>query len=85
MQIKPSTAAHSPINIHDVYKFDRNIEAGAKFMRFIETQYFESGLADLVTESLFATASYNAGPEKIQALPRKQLRTDTIPTCGSTT
>ena len=49
MQIKPSTAAHSPINIHDVYKFDRNIEAGAKFMRFIETQYFESGLADLVT------------------------------------
>ena len=62
MQIKPSTAAHSPINIHDVYKLDRNIEAGAKFMRFIETQYFESGLADLVTESLFATASYNAGP-----------------------
>ena len=49
MQIKPSTAAHSPINIHDVYKLDRNIEAGAKFMRFIETQYFESGLADLVT------------------------------------
>ena len=53
MQIKPSTAAHSPINIHDVYKLDRNIEAGAKFMRFIETQYFESGLADLVTESFF--------------------------------
>ena len=71
MQIKPSTAAHSPINIHDVYKLDRNIEAGAKFMRFIETQYFESGLADLVTESLFATASYNAGPEKIQALRKK--------------
>ena len=71
MQIKPSTAAHSPINIHDVYKLDRNIEAGAKFMRLIEAQYFESGLTDVVTQSLFATASYNAGPEKIQALRKK--------------
>ena len=35
MQIKPSTAAESPINIHDVYKLDRNIEARAKFMHFI--------------------------------------------------
>ena len=35
MQIKPSSAAQSPINIRDVYKLDGNIEAGAKFMRFI--------------------------------------------------
>jgi membrane-bound lytic murein transglycosylase MltF len=71
MQIKPSTAAQSPINIYNVYKLDGNIEAGAKFMRFIETQYFESGLTDVVVESLFATASYNAGPEKIQTLRKK--------------
>jgi membrane-bound lytic murein transglycosylase MltF len=68
MQIKPATAAQNPINIRDVYKLDRNIEAGAKFMRFIETQYLQSEPMDRVTESLFAIASYNAGPAKIQTL-----------------
>jgi membrane-bound lytic murein transglycosylase MltF len=68
MQIKPSSAAQNPINIRDVYKLDRNIEAGAKFMHFIETQYFEREPLDDVTKSLFATASYNAGAEKIRTL-----------------
>jgi len=71
MQIKPSSAAQSPIKISDVYKLDRNIEAGAKFMRFLKAQYFENGLTDIVTESLFAIASYNAGPEKIQTLRKE--------------
>ena len=71
MQIKPGTAAQNPINIRDVYKLDRNIEAGAKFMRFIETQYFQNELMDPLTASLFATASYNAGPEKIQRLRKE--------------
>jgi membrane-bound lytic murein transglycosylase MltF len=68
MQIKPSSAAQSPINIRDVYKLDRNIEAGAKFMHFIETQYFARESLDDVTKSLFATASYNAGAEKVRTL-----------------
>ena len=71
MQIKPSTAAQSPINIRGVNKLDRNIEAGAKFMRFMETQYFDREPMDDITHSLFAIASYNAGPAKIQSL-RKQ-------------
>jgi len=71
MQIKPSTAAQSPINIRGVNELDRNIEAGAKFMRFIETQYLKSEPMDEVTESLFATASYNAGPAKIQTLRKE--------------
>jgi membrane-bound lytic murein transglycosylase MltF len=71
MQIKPSTAAQSPINIRGVNKLDRNIEAGAKFMRFMETQYFEREPMDDVTESLFATASYNAGPARVQTLRKE--------------
>ena len=71
MQIKPSSAAQSPINIRGVYQLDRNIEAGAKFMHFIETQYFAGDPMDNVTASLFATASYNAGPQKIQTLRKK--------------
>ena len=71
MQIKPSSAAQSPINIRDVYKLDGNIEAGAKFMRFMERQYLQREALDDVTESLFATASYNAGSEKIQTLRKE--------------
>jgi membrane-bound lytic murein transglycosylase MltF len=71
MQIKPATAAQNPINIRDVYKLDHNIEAGAKFMRFIDKQYSQGELMDPVTKSLFAIASYNAGPEKIQTLRKE--------------
>src|SRR5262249_29620904 len=68
MPVKPSTPDQNPINRRDGYKLDRNIEAGAKFMAFIETQYSQDELTDPVTKSLFAVASYNAGPEKIQTL-----------------
>jgi membrane-bound lytic murein transglycosylase MltF len=71
MQIKPSTAAQNPINIWGVHKLDRNIEAGAKYMRFMETRYFDGEPMDDVTESLFAAASYNAGPAKIQTLRKE--------------
>jgi membrane-bound lytic murein transglycosylase MltF len=71
MQIKPSTAAQSPINIRGVNQVDRNIEAGTKFMHFMETQYFENEPMDDVTKSLFAIASYNAGPEKVQTLRKE--------------
>jgi membrane-bound lytic murein transglycosylase MltF len=71
MQIKPATAAQNPIDIRDVYKLDRNIEAGAKYMRFMETQYSQGELMDPVTKSLFAVAAYNAGPEKIQTLRKE--------------
>jgi len=68
MQIKPSSAAQNPINIRGVNELDHNIEAGAKFMHFMETQYFEKEPMDPVTKSLFATASYNAGAAKVQTL-----------------
>jgi membrane-bound lytic murein transglycosylase MltF len=71
MQIKPSSAAQSPINIRGVNELDRNIEAGAKFMRFMETQNFEGEPMDPVTKSLFASASYNAGAAKVQTLRKE--------------
>jgi membrane-bound lytic murein transglycosylase MltF len=71
MQIKPSTAAQRPINIRGVNQLDRNIEAGAKLMRFMETQYFQREPMDPVTESLFATASYNAGAAKVETLRKE--------------
>jgi membrane-bound lytic murein transglycosylase MltF len=68
MQIKPSIAASNPIGIPDITKPDRNIEAGAKYLRYMVTQYYAKEPMDRVTKGLFALASYNAGPNKIQKL-----------------
>jgi membrane-bound lytic murein transglycosylase MltF len=71
MQIKPSTAAGDPIGIPDVHLTDRNIEAGSKYLRYMVNQYYKNEPMDRVTKGLFALASYNAGPNRIQKL-RKQ-------------
>jgi membrane-bound lytic murein transglycosylase MltF len=68
MQIKPSTAAAQPIGIPDITKPDRNIEAGAKYLRYMVTQYYANEPMDRVTKGLFALASYNAGPARIRKL-----------------
>jgi membrane-bound lytic murein transglycosylase MltF len=71
MQIKPSTARGDPIDIPGVQKLDRNIEAGAKYMRYMVTQYYAKEPMDELTKGLFAIASYNAGPAKIEKLRRE--------------
>jgi membrane-bound lytic murein transglycosylase MltF len=71
MQIKPSTAAAKPISIPGVEKLDRNIEAGAKYMRYMVHQYYADEPMDEVTKGLFAIASYNAGPARIQKLRKE--------------
>jgi membrane-bound lytic murein transglycosylase MltF len=71
MQIEPTTAAHNPIGIPGVEKLDRNIEAGAKYMRYMVTQYYANEPMDTVTKGLFAIDSYNAGPAKIEKLRKE--------------
>jgi membrane-bound lytic murein transglycosylase MltF len=71
MQIKPSTAAGKPIEVHDVESLENNIKAGTKYLRFLVDQYYENEPMDRVTKGLFAVASYNAGPARIQQLRRK--------------
>jgi membrane-bound lytic murein transglycosylase MltF len=68
MQIKPSTAAGQPIGITNVEKLPNNINAGTKYLRFLLNEYFKDEPMDRVSQVLFAIASYNAGPAKIQAL-----------------
>jgi membrane-bound lytic murein transglycosylase MltF len=71
MQIKPSTAAGNPIDIIGIGRIDRNIEAGAKYLRYIVNHHYADDPMDEVTRGLFALASYNAGPERIEGLRRK--------------
>ena len=68
MQIKPSTAAADPIDITGIDRIDRNIEAGAKYLRYMVTHYYANQPMDQVTKGLFALASYNAGPNRIETL-----------------
>ena len=68
MQIKPSTAAAAPIDITGIEKIDRNIEAGAKYLRYMVSHYYANEPMDQITKGLFALASYNAGPDRIEKL-----------------
>jgi len=75
MQIKPTTAAGSPINIVGVDKSaERNVEAGAKYLRFMIDRYFKNEPMDNINKGLFAIASYNAGPAKVAQLRAKAQR-----------
>ncbi len=69
MQIKPNIAAS--IGFPNVHAPDRNIEAGTKYLRLMVSQYYANEPMDRVMRGLFALASYNAGPTRIQKL-RKQ-------------
>jgi len=71
MQILPSTAADPNVNIVEIQKLENNIHAGAKYMRFIVNRYFQDEPMDDVNKMLFAIASYNAGPAKVNMLRKK--------------
>jgi len=74
MQIKPSTAAGSPINVRGVEtSAERNIEAGVKYLRFIADRYFSDEPMDRLNKGLFTVASYNAGPARIAQLRKKAV------------
>ncbi len=71
MQLLPSTAGDRNVNVPDVHLLERNIEAGAKYLRFILDRYFKSTEMDNFNRHLFALAAYNAGPARVAALRRE--------------
>jgi membrane-bound lytic murein transglycosylase MltF len=71
MQIKPDTAAGHPIDVKDVDRLDNNVHAGVKYLKFLADQYYKDEPMDRINRGLFAVASYNAGPNRIQRLRRK--------------
>jgi len=71
MQVMPKTAAAAPILIPDIYTIDNNIHAGVKYLRYLIDQYFDDPQIAPVDRLLFAFASYNGGPNRIDRLRRK--------------
>ena len=71
MQLLPTTAADPNVNIADIKKLENNIHAGTKYLRFIINQYYKDEPMDNVNKLLFAFASYNAGPAKVNRLRKE--------------
>ena len=71
MQLLPSTAADPNVGIPDIEKLEKNIHAGTKYLRFIVDRYYKDESMDDVNRMLFAFASYNAGPARINGLREK--------------
>ena len=72
MQILPSTAKDKNVAIPDIYELDPNIHAGTKYLRFMADNYFaKDPELDRLNRTMFAFASYNAGPAKVARMRAK--------------
>jgi membrane-bound lytic murein transglycosylase MltF len=69
MQVMPATGKE--LNVGDITKVDRNIEAGVKYMRFMIDQYYKDEPMDNLNKGLFTFASYNAGPARIRQMRKE--------------
>jgi membrane-bound lytic murein transglycosylase MltF len=79
MQVLPSTARDKNVGIPDVEKLENNIHAGVKYLRFMTNQYFDDPKIRRVDRTLFAFASYNAGPGKVASLRREATKSGLDP------
>jgi len=74
MQIKPSTAADRNVGIGDISTIEANIEAAAKYLRFLIDRYFADEAIEPMQRWMFALAAYNAGPARVRELRRQAER-----------
>jgi membrane-bound lytic murein transglycosylase MltF len=66
MQIMPDTGKE--LAVGDIHELEPNIHAGAKYMNRLMTRYFEDAHFSEQDRTLFAFASYNAGPGNISRM-----------------
>ncbi len=66
MQIMPETGRE--LDVGDIQQIEPNIHAGAKYMNRLMTRYFADANFSDQDRTLFAFASYNAGPGNISKM-----------------
>ncbi|MDM9628183.1 transporter substrate-binding domain-containing protein [Rhizobium sp. S152] len=72
MQMLPSTARDKVIDISGIDKDpDRNVEAGAKYLRHLIATYIDDQSLTPKDRQLFAFAAYNAGPGNLRKFREK--------------
>jgi len=69
MQIMPATG--ESLKVGDIRQAEPNIHAGAKYMDQLMTRYFSDAKFDEQNRTLFAFASYNAGPGNISKMRKE--------------
>ena len=72
MQLMPATGAQ--MKVGDIHELEPNIHGGVKYLRHVEDSYFDEPGLDPLVKALFAFASYNAGPNRVQSLRREAAR-----------
>ena len=72
MQLMPATGAE--LKVGDIQQVDPNVHAGTKYMDQLMTKYFADAKFDEQNRTLFAFASYNAGPGNISKMRREAER-----------
>ncbi|MBN8509589.1 MAG: lytic transglycosylase F [Burkholderiales bacterium] len=72
MQIMPATGAE--MKVGDIRLTEPNIHGGAKYMDQLMTRYFKDANFDEANRSLFAFASYNAGPGNIAKMRKEAAK-----------
>jgi len=72
MQILPATG--QALKVGDVTVTESNIHGGTKYMDELMTRYFQDAKFSEQNRTLFAFASYNAGPGNISRM-RKEAQT----------
>jgi membrane-bound lytic murein transglycosylase MltF len=73
MQVMPATARDRSVNIPDIDKLESNIHAGIKYNRWVVDNFYDDPAITPMNRTLFAFASYNAGPGKVASL-RKEAK-----------
>ncbi len=71
MQVMPATARDKAVNIPDITKLENNIHAGIKYNRWMVDSFYNEPGINPRDKTLFAFASYNAGPGKVASLRRE--------------
>ena len=66
MQLMPATG--KDMGVGDIHELEPNIHAGVKYIRFMIDRYYAKEPMDRLNRGLFAFASYNAGPGRVQQL-----------------
>jgi len=74
MQVLPNDAAAPPISVADVNTAPNNILAGVRMLHQIREKYLNDPAIDPLNKTLFAFASYNAGPNRIAELRAQAQR-----------
>jgi membrane-bound lytic murein transglycosylase MltF len=72
MQIMPATGAE--LKVGDIHLAEPNVHGGAKYMDQLMTRYFKDAKFDEQNRSLFAFASYNAGPGRISQMRKEAVK-----------